>query len=255
MKINLISIIFMVIFAVCSVVDLYCLIKEDKKKNKIFKPMLMPLLAVCYVLTANHVKPLVIAALLLGCAGDTFLLGEGIWFAAGLLAFLAGHICYMISFIRVGLDSMAAQTSGTLQITSTVAQAVGSHTLGASKTAGMDDIALLFSDMKFTAVIYISFLILAGIIVIRKLPGKMILPVYIYALALVGTSFMANVCMRKAGNVFIPAFVGSLFFIVSDSMIGIDVFIKEHGHTYKMMIMLTYIIAQTLITFSWALCK
>ena len=63
MKINLISIIFMVIFAVCSVVDLYCLIKEDKKKNKIFKPMLMPLLAVCYVLTANHVKPLVIAAL------------------------------------------------------------------------------------------------------------------------------------------------------------------------------------------------
>lgn len=237
MKIDLISIIFVLLFAVCSVADLYCLMKEDKKKNKILKPMLMPLLTMCYILTAYQVKPLVIAALLFGCAGDTFLLGEGLWFAAGLLAFLAGHICYMISFIMTGLNSMALQT---------VEQAV--------QTAGSADVTRLFSGMSLTAVIYILFLIMAGIIVVRKLPGKMVLPVSIYALALVGTSFMANVCMRKAGIVFIPAFIGSLFFIVSDSMIGIDVFIKEHGHTYKMMIMLTYIIAQALITISWALC-
>lgn len=221
MRYSIIDIIFMILFILCSAADLYFLLKSDDNKNKIFKPMLMPLLTVCYILMAKNVNPLVIAALLCGFAGDTCLLEEGIWFVAGLLAFLAGHICYIISFMRAA-DMMS----------------------GISVTGGL---------LTIGVIVYLCFFITVCVIAVNKMPKAAVSPVIIYAAGLMGMSFMAYACMKMVGEIFVPAFAGSLFFIISDSMIGFDTFIKKHGAVYRFTIMLTYIIAQTLITTSWAI--
>ena len=70
------------------------------------KPALLPLLAVTTLafLAGKDVpdlKPvgLLVAAQLLGCTGDVLLIPDGFFFfAGGMAAFLAGHICYMCLF-------------------------------------------------------------------------------------------------------------------------------------------------------------
>ncbi len=209
--------ILIVLFIVCSAAEMYAILSNRKRINCIFKPLLMPLLAAVYIMSAGTVNPLVTAALIFGFLGDTFLLGDGIWFVLGLLAFLAGHVSYIAAFI-----------SGTV----------------------ISDIP---AGAWFAAVVYICFIAAAGSVIIKKVEHRMRLGVIVYTLALLGMSFSSMLCMLSAGRVFVPAFIGSILFVASDSMLGFDVFVKKHGAVYDMFIMLTYIAAQTLITVSWVM--
>ena len=209
--------ILIVMFIVCSATDLYALFSSRKRLNCIFKPLLMPLLAVIYIMSAGTVNPLVVAALICGFFGDTFLLGDGIWFSLGLLAFQAGHVSYIAAFI-----------SG-------------------------DIISDIQAAAWLAAAVYICFIIAAGSVIIKKADSGMRAAVTVYALVLLGMSFSSLLCMLGRGGVFVPAFIGSLFFVASDSMLGLDVFVRKHGAVYDMLIMLTYITAQVLITVSWVM--
>ena len=69
------------------------------------KPALMPLLALSVVVYAldhridRRSLELLVCAELFGCAGDIFLLSDAfIFFAAGIVMFLVGHIFYLIQF-------------------------------------------------------------------------------------------------------------------------------------------------------------
>ena len=69
--------------------------------RRVTKCALMPLLAVCYILFANTVSPLVVAAIFFGFTGDFFLLlTTHRWaFPAGIAAFSVGHVFYIVSFL------------------------------------------------------------------------------------------------------------------------------------------------------------
>jgi len=79
------------------------------------------------------------------------------------------------------------------------------------------------------------------------LEGIMIPVILIYALSLIGMSVAALNRQGAAGRKsFLYVFIGSLFFVSSDSMIAIDKFYTDIPQS-GFLIMLTYIVAQYLI--------
>lgn len=86
-------------FLVASAVDLLGLLADVQVAHLVAKPLLMPLLA--GYAAARRGPRLLIAALLFGWGGDTFLLADAdAAFLIGMGSFAAGHVCYLWFFGR-----------------------------------------------------------------------------------------------------------------------------------------------------------
>ncbi|MET7388878.1 lysoplasmalogenase [Streptomyces sp. NPDC005529] len=86
-------------FALAAAVDVLSLAVGFEPGHLIAKPLLMPLLAGYAALRGG--PRLLIAALLLGWAGDLALLSDADpAFLAGMASFAAGHVCYLVLFRR-----------------------------------------------------------------------------------------------------------------------------------------------------------
>lgn len=94
--------------AVLAVVDWFAVAREDRRTETWAKPAtLVALVVVALVLgaTGSGAGLWLLVALVLGLAGDVFLLGDSdSRFRLGLAAFLVGHLAYVVSFTRVGID-------------------------------------------------------------------------------------------------------------------------------------------------------
>lgn len=86
-------------FLVASAVDLVGLLADVPAAHFVAKPLLMPLLA--GYAAARRGPRLLIAALLFGWGGDTFLLADAdAAFLVGMGSFAVGHVCYLWLFGR-----------------------------------------------------------------------------------------------------------------------------------------------------------
>ncbi|WP_413753868.1 lysoplasmalogenase [Streptomyces sp. R-74717] len=86
-------------FLVASAVDLVGLLADVPAAHVVAKPLLMPLLA--GYAAARRGPRLLVAALLFGWGGDTFLLLDAdAAFLIGMGSFAAGHVCYLWLFGR-----------------------------------------------------------------------------------------------------------------------------------------------------------
>ncbi|MFC8966122.1 lysoplasmalogenase [Streptomyces sp. NBC_01281] len=86
-------------FALATAVDVLSLAVGYEPGHLVAKPLLMPLLA-AYAAVRGGPR-LLIAALLLGWAGDLALLSDAdAAFLAGMASFAAGHVCYLVLFRR-----------------------------------------------------------------------------------------------------------------------------------------------------------
>lgn len=208
---NPVSIVVLALFIAAGVFYLFVDYYDKTFWRQVTKPLLMPLLLLFYLLTAAHPLPLLVAALVFGFLGDTLLLGSGRFFPAGLLAFLLGHVCYISLFIL--------------------------HTAWQSVPIWVFAAALLYIAYGFW-------------LMRRLLPGlnEMKLPGFLYLGCILLMSLTA--LLRAAGEPRVQTalpFIGSLFFIVSDSLLSLDAFTgskKIRGP----IIMITYLTAQALIT-------
>ncbi|WKX74166.1 lysoplasmalogenase [Streptomyces sp. XD-27] len=82
-------------------VHLGALLAGAETAEHLTKPALMPVLA-AHVLTRGGPR-LLAAALIFGCGGDTLLqIGGDTVFLAGMGSFAAGHVCYLLLFVRGG---------------------------------------------------------------------------------------------------------------------------------------------------------
>jgi uncharacterized membrane protein YhhN len=94
--------------AVPALVDWYAVSREDRRTETWAKPAtLVALIAVALVLGAADSAPglWLLAALVLGLVGDVLLLGDSdTRFRLGLASFLVGHVAFIVSFLRLGLD-------------------------------------------------------------------------------------------------------------------------------------------------------
>ena len=94
--------------AVLAVVDWYAVARQDRRTETWAKPAtLVALVVTALVLGATDTTAglWLLVALVLGLAGDVFLLGDSdTRFQLGLGAFLLGHLAFLVSFTRLGLD-------------------------------------------------------------------------------------------------------------------------------------------------------
>jgi uncharacterized membrane protein YhhN len=94
--------------AVLAPVDWYAVARGDRRTEAWAKPAtLVALIAVALVLgaTGTAAGAWLLVALGLGLCGDVFLLDDSdTRFRLGLGAFLVGHLAYVVSFSRLGLD-------------------------------------------------------------------------------------------------------------------------------------------------------
>ena len=184
----------------------------------IVKPALMPLLAVSVLIAAleggvdRKQLALLIAAELFGCVGDTFLLSdEFMFFAAGIGAFLIGHIFYITLF--------------------------GRHSLkGISPTGWILSLAIM------AGLVY-------GLVRVLKVQGALLAPMAVYGMMLMMLIF-STLCglirFRQKGT-WTLLFIGALLFTFSDSLIAAGTFGVIDFELREFVIMATYLLAQSLL--------
>jgi len=185
------------------------------------KPLLMPLLALFYIVMSPSPSVLLLAAIAGGWLGDLFLMvpdrGESrLWFKSGLVAFLLGHLFYAAAFFRESL-------SGHLTV-----------------------IAILFSAVF---AVY-------GVVVFLKMKsylGKLLIPVAVYIAVIMVMGISTALCFGSEAAV--PAGIavlGALIFMISDTMNSWNRFVKVIPHE-RVLTMSTYLTGQFLLVLGYLL--
>lgn len=196
-----------------------CAVKDRLLLRRITKCFLMPLLALCYFEFAGSVSALVLLALLGGFVGDVvLLLRPRRWaFAAGIAAFAAGHVFYIVGFLR------ALPTRPPWYL-----------------FAGCFLLCLL------GAILLMRY-------IVKGIPKKLRAPAFVYMLVI---GFMASSTILfglfGATRFGWLASIGGVLFLSSDCTLAIDAF--HHPVRFRnVIVMSTYIAAQTLIVAAFAL--
>ncbi len=183
------------------------------------KPLLMPILLLWYLWKNKQLnltpKLTIVSALIFSFLGDVFLLPKGneVFFMFGLSSFLYAQVAYIVTF---------------------------------SKDIQFKEVNKLF---LFTVVTLFS--IASILLFLSLLPhlGDFTIPVIIYGSIVSLMGIMAT--LRKPfvnAYSFKYTFIGALFFVISDAIIGIDKFIYQQELPFAdVSIMLFYILGQFLI--------
>ena len=205
-----------VCFVAVAAVHLVACFRRMLWARRVTKVLLMPLLAVIYLLLAPKPHAFVVIALMLGCLGDLFLLfRKSICMLLGMCAFALGHVFYIGAMITVkpGLHLSAL--------------------LCLLIAAGW----MLFVVKKL----------------LPTAPKSLRKPGFFYALLLSGTCLFALYLLLSTQSMwYLLSFAGGCLFMISDTLLTGQKYRKEtkHGNFY---VMLTYILAQALLMTGFAL--
>jgi uncharacterized membrane protein YhhN len=216
----MIKYIFLVLFFIFAIIEIFGEYKDNKKIEYFTKPLLMPLLIFFYIFgviemaSVSDIDWLIVVALIGGCAGDIFLMleNEEKWFLFGMAAFLINQIFYIISFF-VSIKDITNFTSW------------GYFLLGPAM------LILLFTVPRFI-----------------KKTEEMKIPVLVYLVAILLMHIAATFRLAEyQGLPFILIYIGSISFIFSDACIAVNKWAGEFSNA-RLIIMTTYILAQFYIT-------
>lgn len=183
--------------------------------SELVKPALLPLLAVTTVAAAESKNKAglktIILAQLFGCTGDILLIPGGFLpFVSGMVAFLLGHICYMSVF-------------------------------GGRSWKGLKLWAWVVAVIVMCAAV-------AGLILAIGINGPMLVPMAVYGMALMLLIFSALMgVVRLGGKAWWIILCGALLFTFSDALIATGNFEVLPFRGKRFVIMLTYILAQSLL--------
>jgi len=208
------KLIFLVILGVVSIVYLITLFFKDSILQYILKACLVPLILAVYISGADIILLPIILALVFGWLGDVFLLkiSNLLCFRLGLASFLLGHIFYIITMFN---------------------HAQPFHII--------------------VLVISILVAICYGIIIFKFIqPTKeMKIPVIAYETILLTMAIFAlQFFLAHWSKLGAFVFVGSIFFVASDSMLALATFRKK---ALNVPVMFTYIAAQLLIVLGFGM--
>lgn len=198
------------IFAlILAIITIYGKLAENDLLQFVFKPLTM--LAIILLAFLNSSSPLnfyekaILIGLIFSMVGDVFLIRQDQFFVQGLIAFLFGHICYIVAF----------WTNPNLP----------------------------------SSLIYLAYIVFF-LSFFWKYLGSLKIPVIIYAVALALMSWMAlSRTIENHNHHTFHAFLGSIVFIVSDSLLAFNKF-KSPIPLAHLWILATYFLAQWLIALS-----
>jgi len=209
--------IFLVLFFIVAIVEVFAEFKENKKIEYFTKPLLMPLLILFYISgihLMSNVDWLIVVALIGGCAGDIFLMleNEEKWFLFGMAAFFINQLFYIISFFLSISDITNFISWGYFLLGPAILIMVFTVPRFIKKT----------EDMKIPVLVYLTAILLMHIATIFRVAEFQGLP-------------------------FVLVYVGSISFIFSDACIAVNKWAGEFTNA-RLIIMTTYILAQFYIT-------
>jgi uncharacterized membrane protein YhhN len=196
------------VFAAIAVFHLLMILMGQQRLKECSKVLLMPALMVYYYFSAK-LLPYAVMGMLLGWLGDVLLLKKS-WFLPGLVCFLLGHVCYILSFL-----------------------------VWSGGTGTWFPVGILF-PVVFILAFGLGFLVYR---LIQPSPTLRI-PVILYTVVIETMSICAFALMRShPGWPGIVIFGGSLCFLLSDTALAYGVFrrVPKYGSFF---VMLTYILAQ-----------
>ncbi|MFW9987501.1 MAG: lysoplasmalogenase [Candidatus Odinarchaeota archaeon] len=216
----MIEYIFLVLFFIVAIIEVFAEYKENKKFEYLSKPLLMPFLILFYIFSVIEgasiiqIDWLIVVALISGCAGDIFLMleNEEKWFLFGMAAFFMNQIFYIISFFLSISDITNFDIWGLFLL-------------------GPAILVLIFTVPRFI-----------------KKTEDMKIPVLLYLIAILLMHIAAILRVAEySGLPFIFIYVGSISFIFSDACIAKNKWTGEFTNA-QLIIMTTYIMAQFYIT-------
>lgn len=214
--------VFPVSLAVLAIVHLISCWRGDDDLRKPTKVALMPVVALVYLAFARMPSLWVVAGLLFGCLGDLFLLWplKKKFFVLGTSSFFLGHVCYLI-FIYT---HYAVRISWIWIVVVCVIYAAGA--------------AFVYTGSRKNIPSALRPLALAYMLMLCVLSVSLILPLL--------TAFWWGKLV---------AFFGATFFLASDGVLC-DMFFAKKAEPAKQnfVVMLTYILAQTLLAIGFAAC-
>jgi len=209
---------FIILFFVFLSLDLYFVHKNFHRKRFFSKTILLPILILFYLFSSKNINFLLIGALFMSFLGDTFLLFENRknFFKLGLFSFLIAHIFYLLTFL-----STSNFLSGNIP----------------------NYIYIFLIPYIIYGLLFYKFLFPE----IEKL--KIEILVYIIAIILMSFFTIPRFYLFPIKNS-LPTFIGSILFIISDSLLSIQIF-KGKIKKNSISIMLSYSLAQLLIVLSF----
>ena len=185
------------------------------------KPALLPLLSATTLayLLGRHVKDyravgLLVAAQLFGCMGDVLLISdEFLFFAAGIAAFLIGHLFYLRLF-------------------------------GGRSWRGL-------TPRQWMVAVVVKAAVVVGLVKLIGIKGALFWPMLVYGFVLMMLIFSALAGVvrmpREQRDTWWILLVGALLFTFSDSCIAMGTFGVMTFALRHFVVMLTYLAAQTLL--------
>ncbi|MFX1281019.1 MAG: lysoplasmalogenase [Promethearchaeota archaeon] len=212
----MIEYIFLVLFFIFAIIEIFGEYKDNKKIEYSTKPLLMPLLILFYIFgvietaSIENIDWLIVFALIGGCAGDIFLMleNEEKWFLFGMVAFLINQIFYIISFFLSITDITNFTSWGYFLLGPAILILIFTVPRFINKT----------EDMKIPVLVYLVAILLMHIAAILRLAEFQGLP-------------------------FTLIYVGSISFIFSDACIAVNKWAEEFTNA-RLVIMTTYVMAQ-----------
>ncbi len=208
---------WLILFFAASLVEMMANLLAWDDVHLFAKPLIMLSLIAHYYTHSSVRSILFIGALFFCWAGDVLLIfqgKDGLFFIGGLVAFLIGHVIYILCYRQL----MIADTSKEL--------------LGTQK-------------VRFSLPI-----ILAGsglVVVLYPVLGDLRVPVMVYALVLTLMALNALFRFGRTNTVsFALIFSGAICFMISDSALAINKFLQPFNGA-GVLIMFTYCLAQYLI--------
>ena len=205
---------------VAIVLDLYACLASIRPLEVVVKPLLMSLLALTSAAWLmehggeRRTVTLLMAAQLLGCAGDTLLMGSGLpFFGAGMGAFLAGHICYLCLFGKKAWPGLGRKV--------------------------------------WIPALLVMAVVLLVVVRVIGIQGALLVPMLVYGFALLLLIFsgLCGVVRLRGGLTWWMILAGGVLFTVSDAIIALRTFGLEETPALGFTIMLTYILAQVSLAF------
>lgn len=205
------------IFILVSVAELMSVTFKMPLVNLVAKPLIMITLVGYYLTNTPERSSLFLIAMAFCWLGDVLLMFQSeqqIFFMAGLVSFLIGHILYIITYRQMR-------------------NAIGNHELLGTQKVRYS-LPIVLAGTGLVVILYPSL-------------GELTVPVMIYALVL---TIMVLQALFRFGftnkRSFTLLFAGALFFMASDSLLAINKFL-EPLPLASLSIMATYIAAQYLI--------
>ncbi len=206
----------LVAFSADGLVHLYSRLSRRRVLKNVTKALLLIFLLLWYLFAADPVRPIVVAAILFSWTGDLLLIPDGTkWFAAGGVAFMLSHLCFMCSY--------------------------AAHI----RFAELPLWVILLSLAAYTGAVIIIFRELKG-----SLPTTLYLPMKGYLLingamnCFALWQMMTSPCHASA-----IAYAGGVLFFLSDSLLFYVRFVDKYKNRSHFGVMLTYMLGELLIVF------